>query len=102
MSRAQDAPEDAALRRRRSARQVRHTARMHLQIMAGDGDALDDAVLPTGCHDLGRRASPKPQTARQPGRRPGFKVWKSPFWKRRRQLWATRNAAERQLIEAEE
>ena len=94
MSRAHDAPEDAARRRRSSARQVRHAARTHLQTMVGDEDALDEAVLPTGRHDLGRKASPKPAKVPQPGRRRGFKVWKTPFWKRRRQLWAERNAAD--------
>src|ERR1700736_1146471 len=81
MSRAQDAPEDAALQRRRSARQVRHTARNHLQTMVRDGDNLDEAILPTGRHDIGRKSSPKPAKAPQPGRRRGFKVWKTPFWK---------------------
>jgi hypothetical protein len=99
MSRAQDAPEDAALHRRRSARQVRHTARNHLQTMVRDGDNLDEAILPTGRHDIGRKSSPKPAKAPQPGRRRGFKVWKTPFWKRRRKLWAQRNAAERNAAE---
>jgi hypothetical protein len=80
-----------------SARQVRHEARTHLQSLVWDGDALDDAVLPTGCHDLGRKTSPKARTAPRPGRRKGFKVWKTPFWKRRRQLWAERNEAARRL-----
>lgn len=102
MSRAQDAPEGAALHRRRSTRQVRHAARAHLQTVAGDGDALDDVVLPTGRHDIGRKASPKPAKAAQPGRRQGFKVWKTPFWKRRRQLWAERNAAERLVADTDE
>ena len=97
MSRAQDdVPEDAALHRRQSARQVRHVARVRMQSLAGDDDALEDAVLPTGCHDLGRKTSPKAKSPSRKGRR-GFKVWKTPFWKRRRQLWAERNAAERQL-----
>ena len=98
MSRAQDdVPPDAALHRRQSARQVRHVARMRMQTLIGDDDGLEDAVLPTGCHDLGRKASPKGKSPPRPGRRGGFKVWKTPFWKRRRQLWAERNAAERQL-----
>jgi hypothetical protein len=68
-----------------------------MHTLVRDEDALEDAVLPTGCHDVGRRASPKPKTAPRPGSRGGFKVWKTPFWKRRRQLWAERNAVERQL-----
>ena len=98
MSRFQEALEDAALRRRQSARQVRHTARVRLQTMARDDDAIEEAVLPVGCHDLGRKASPPPKRAPQPGRRGGFKVWKTPFWKRRRQLWAQRNAVERRIV----
>jgi hypothetical protein len=102
MSRAQDdIPPDAALHRRQSARQVRHGARMRMQMLSRDGDAMEDAVLPTGCHDLGRKASPKAKSTPRPGRRGGFKVWKTPFWKRRRQLWADRNAAERQLYREE-
>jgi len=101
MRRAQDVLEDAALHRRMSARKVRHTARLHLQTMGRDEDALDDAVLPVGCHDLGRKASRPPKAASRPGRRDGFKVWKTPFWKRRRQLWAERNDAERELLLAE-
>ncbi len=101
MSRVQDALPDAALHRRQSARQVRHTARAHLRTMAVDGDAIDSEVLPVGCHDLGRKASPPPKRQPQPGRRGGFKVWKTPFWKRRRQLWAQRNAVARQIDSVE-
>jgi hypothetical protein len=100
MSRARDdVLDDATHRRRTSARQVRHAARMQMHVLVRDEDALEDAVLPTGCHDVGRHASPKPRTKSAPrsGARGGFKVWKTPFWKRRRQLWAERNAVERQL-----
>jgi hypothetical protein len=97
LSRAHEAPEDAALQRRLSARRARHESRINLQAMVRDGDAIDDAVLPTVRHDIGRKASPKAPKPPQPGRRRGFKVWKTPFWKRRRQLWADRNAAERQV-----
>lgn len=92
-----DVVDDATLRRRSSARQVRHSARIQMRTLVRDEDALEDAVLPTGCHDLGRRASPKPKDPPPPGRRGGFKVWKTPFWKRRRQLWAARNEVERRL-----
>jgi hypothetical protein len=97
MSRAQDAAEDAARHRKASTRQVRHAARTNLKSMVRDEDALEDIVLPTGRHDLGRKTSPKPPKAARPGRRQGFKVWKTPFWKRRRQLWAERNAAARDV-----
>ncbi len=87
--------------RRRTTRQVRHTARATLHGLTGDDDALEDADLycPQVPHDLGRKSSPKPRRNPKPGRRPGFKVWKTPFWKRRRALWAARNAAARRLAE---
>jgi hypothetical protein len=102
LSRAHEPPEDAANHRRRSARRVRHEARAHLQALVRDDDAIDDAVLPTVRHDIGRKTSPKPPKTPQPGRRSGFKVWKTPFWKRRRQLWANQNAAQRNVADTEE
>ena len=101
MSRAQDALPDAGRHRRSTSRQVRHTTRLYLQTMARDDEAREDAVLPVGRHDIGRKASPRPQRAPQPGRRGGFKVWKTPFWKRRRQLWHQRNAVERAIVVGE-
>ena len=98
MSRVQDALPDAGQHRRSTSRQVRHTTRLYLQTMARDDDAREDAVLPVGRHDIGRKG---PQRAPQPGRRGGFKVWKTPFWKRRRQLWHQRNAVERALVVGE-
>jgi hypothetical protein len=94
--RAADAEPD---HRRRTTRQVRHTARTRLHVLAGDEEGLEDADLlcPQVPHDLGRHTSHKPKGAPKPGRRPGFKGWKSPFWKRRRALWAAQNAAARQL-----
>lgn len=93
--------EDAPNHRRRTARQVRHTARTNLHVIAGDEEALEDAdlVCPQAAHDLGRKASPKPHHGPKPGRRPGFKVWKTPFWKRRRALWAAQNEAARRLAD---
>src|SRR6202521_344621 len=102
LSRAHEAPEDPSLHRRQSARRVRHEARVHLQAMGRGEDAIDAAVLPTVRHDIGRKTSPKPRKAPQPGRRRGFKVWKTPFWKRRSRLWAERNAAERHVADTEE
>ena len=102
MSHSHDAVvDDATLRRRMSARQVRHAARIQMQEMVRDEDALEDAVLPVVPHDVGRKTSPKPVPARHPEQRDGFKVWKTPFWKRRSQLWAERNARERQLYREE-
>jgi hypothetical protein len=97
MTRAQDDVLDLPDYRRRSRRQVRHRAKTTLRCACLDDEALDEAVLPVGCHDVGRRTSPKPYKPVTEGRRDGFKVWKTPFWKRRNQLRAARNAAERQL-----
>jgi hypothetical protein len=96
-----DIVEDAPEHRRRTARQVRHVSRTRLHVLAGDDEALEDADLmcPHAAHDLGRKTSPPPRKQAKPGRRGGFKVWKTPFWKRRSQLWAQRNAAARRLAD---
>ena len=98
-----DLVEDAPEHRRRTARQARHVARTRLHLMVGDEEALEDADLlcPQPAHDLGRKTSKPPRRDAKPGRRSGFKVWKTPFWKRRSQLWAERNAATRRLAEAD-
>ena len=102
MSRSHDAVvDDATMRRRMSARQVRHEARIQMMTMVRDEEALEEAVLPLVCHDVGRHPTSKPQPVRHPEQRGGFKVWKTPFWKRRSQLWAQRSARQRQLYEAE-
>ena len=95
--------EDPPDHRKRTARQVRHSARTKLHVIAGDEEALEDADLlcPQVPHDLGRKTSSPPRKAQKPGRRDGFKVWKTPFWKRRRNLWAERNAATRRLADEE-
>jgi len=89
--------------RRQTARQARHSARTTLHTLALDPDAIEDADLrcPEGVHDLARKTSPRVKDGPKPGRRRGFKVWKSPFWKRRRKLWAQRNAAERRIADAD-
>jgi hypothetical protein len=90
--------EDPLEHRRRTARQERHTARTKLHVLSGDDEALEDADLqcPSAPHDLGRKNSTR-RSAPKPGRRAGFKVWKTPFWKRRRALWAARNEAARRV-----
>jgi hypothetical protein len=97
------ATEDTPDHRRRTTRQVRHGARATLHVLVRDDEALEDADLhcPQVPHDLGRKTSSKPRGDPKPGRRPGFKVWKTPFWKRRRALWASRNAAARRLAKQE-
>lgn len=101
MTRAQDDVLDSSDHRRRSARKVRHAARESLHQACWDDEALDEAVLPEGRHDVGRKASPKPKKAPSPGRRRGFKVWKTPFWKRRRRIWAEQNAIARRITDQE-
>jgi hypothetical protein len=101
---ATDAPGEVAPdHRRRTTRQARHTARARLHVLAGDEEALEDADLlcPQDRHDLGRKKSPKPKAQPKPGRRRGFKVWKTPFWKRRRAMWAARNQAVRRIADEE-
>ena len=61
--------EDTPDHRRRTSRQVRHTARARLHVLAGDEEALEDADLlcPQVPHDLGRKTSPKPPQAAEAG-----------------------------------
>jgi hypothetical protein len=98
-----DIVEDAPEHRRRTSRQVRHVSRTRLHTLVGDDEGLEDADLlcPTAAHDLGRKTSRPPQRSAKPGRRSGFKVWKTPFWKRRTNLRAQRNAAARRLAQAD-
>ncbi|MDA8062002.1 MAG: hypothetical protein M0T80_06120, partial [Actinomycetota bacterium] len=68
--------------------QVRHEARSWLRTASADDELLEDAdaLCPREVHDLGRHPSHKPPTGPKPGRRGGFKVWKTPYWKRRKAL----------------
>lgn len=103
MTRVMDAPflEDAQGRRRKSSRTTRHAVRSHLHVACLDEEALDETVLPVVAHDVGRKVSPKPREVPESPRRGGFKVWKTAFWKRRRQLWAERNAAARAIANSD-
>jgi hypothetical protein len=100
---ADDLLEFHADHRRRTVRQVRHGARVHLHTAVWDEEALEDvdAACPKDRHDVGRHTSPKAQSGPKPGRRKGFKVWKTPFWKRRRTMWARQNEASRRLDETD-
>jgi hypothetical protein len=82
---------------------VRRRAREQLHLVAGDVEAIEDADLacPLPQHDLGRKPSRPPRQQPKHGQRRGFKVWKTPFWKRRRKLRAARNALERSLTAEE-
>jgi hypothetical protein len=96
-----DVVEDPPEHRRRTSRHVRHEARTKLHVLVGDEEGLEDADLlcPQAAHDLGRKASKPPRHESKPGRRGGFKVWKTPFWKRRNQIRAMRNAEMRRLAD---
>ncbi len=103
MTRAMDTPffEDAQGRRRQTSRTTRHAVRSHLHVAQLDEESLDNAVLPIVPHDVGRKSSPKPKAAPAHPTRAGFKVWKTSFWKRRRRLWAERNAAAKAIANDE-
>ncbi len=64
-----------------------------------DLDVLEDADLhcPKESHDLGRHDSPPPRRVPKDGRRGGFKVWKTAYWKRRKQVRHQRNEELRHL-----
>lgn len=93
---------DARDHRRRTRRQARHEARAWLRTAAADDELLEDAdvLCPKDTHDLGRHTSSRPPEPPKQGRRGGFKVWKTPYWKRRKARRAARNAEVRRLAEA--
>ncbi len=101
MSRTQADLPDASGHRRRTTRQVRHEARAALHDAVFDDDVLEDADArcPKEAHDLGRHTSPPPRRGPKEGRRGGFKVWKTPYWKRRKTIRMRRNAEIRSLAE---
>jgi hypothetical protein len=102
LHRASEPLPDATGHRRRTRRQARHEARAWLRTAALDEDLLEDADVrcPKEVHDLGRHTSPAPRAEPKEGRRRGFKVWKTPYWKRRSALRARRNAELRDLGDA--
>ncbi len=87
--------ETAGDHRRRTRRQDRHEA--HLVIATRDGEHIDDLPASRSAHDVGRKPSAAPPHDPAHGRRSGFKVWKSPFWKRRTLLHTAQNRELRQL-----
>jgi len=87
--------EPGADHRRRTRRAERHLTSQAIHEF--EGDDLDVAVPTRSVHDLGHKVSPPPPRAPKPGRREGFKVWKTPFWKRRSARRAQRAQAERNL-----
>ncbi len=84
--------------RRRTRRAERHRTNEAIHLF--DGEDLDAAVPVRSVHDVGHKTSP-PQRVAKPGRRPGFKVWKTSFWKRRKAMRREKARAERGIAEAE-
>ena len=98
-------PEDDRLRgskadyRRRTRRAERHATSVAIQQF--EGDDLDAVVPVRSVHAVGHKTSSSPPKARKPGRRGGFKVWKTPFWKRRTAVRREKAVAERTVVEEE-
>jgi hypothetical protein len=84
--------------RRRTRRAERHRTNEAIHLF--EGDDLDAAVPVRSVHDVGHKTSPAPKVAK-PGRRRGFKVWKTSFWKRRKAMRRQKALAERVLLEEE-
>ena len=93
MQREEDRVREApAERRRRTRRAERHWTSQAIHVFDGEDLA---AVVPTrSVHDVGHKTSP-PLKVPKPGRRDGFKVWKTSFWKRRKAMRRQRALAER-------
>ena len=84
--------------RRQTRRAERHATSQAIHTF--EGEDLDAVVPVKSVHDVGHKTSP-PLKARKPGRRDGFKVWKTSFWKRRKAVRRDKALAER-LITREE
>jgi hypothetical protein len=91
--------ESAADHRRRTRRAERHLTSQAIHTL--EGDDLDAAVPVKSVHDVGHKTSSSPPKARKPGRRDGFKVWKTSFWKRRKEVRRVKARAERLIVEEE-
>ena len=89
--------ESPADHRRRTRRAERHATSE--AIHSFEDDDLDAAVPTRSVHDIGHKTSPRPQPPSKPGRRAGFKVWKTAFWKRRTSIRRDKAIAERRLGE---
>ena len=83
--------------RRRTRRAERHATSQAIHTLVGDD--LDASVPTRSVHDVGHKTSPRPPSAAKPGRRAGFKVWKTTFWKRRTTVRRDKAIAERQLFD---
>ena len=100
MQREQDGPrERPADHRRRTRRAERHATSEAIRTL--EGEDIDAAVPVRSVHDIGHKTSRPPRSSK-PGRRDGFKVWKTPFWKRRKAIRAQKALVERRLLAEEE
>jgi hypothetical protein len=88
--------EKPADHRRRTRRAERHATSEAIHTV--DVEDLDIVAPVRSVHDIGHKTSP-PVRDHKPGRRDGFKVWKTTFWKRRKALRRDRVLAERRLTE---
>jgi hypothetical protein len=80
--------------RRRTRRAERHATSEAIHCF--DVEDLDTVVPARSVHDVTRSDK---RAASKPGRRAGFKVWKTPFWKRRTAIRREKALAERRLDE---
>ena len=85
--------------RRRTRRAERHATVVAIQNF--DGDDLDAVVPVKSVHDVGHKTSSSPPRLAGLGRRGGFKVWKTSFWKRRTTIRHEKAVAERTVLEEE-
>jgi len=98
MQREEDRLREApAERRRRTNRAERHRTSQAIHVF--DGEDLDAVVPVKSLHDVGHKTSPPVRKEPKPGRRGGFKVWKTSFWKRRTTVRRQRALAERVVAE---
>jgi hypothetical protein len=97
MQREEDRPRERPADHRRRTRRAERHATSHA-IHSFEGEDIDAAAPVRSVHDIGHKTSKAPRSAK-PGRREGFKVWKTPFWKRRKQLRAERARAERAVAD---
>ena len=85
--------------RRRTRRAERHATNQAIHRF--EGDDLDAVVPVRSVHDVGHKTSSSPPKPQKPGRRGGFKVWKTSFWKRRTSVRRDKAIAERLVVEEE-
>ena len=89
--------ESLADHRRRTRRAERHRTKQAIHVF--DGEDLDAVVPVKSVHDVGHKTSPPVRKDPKPGRRGGFKVWKTSFWKRRTAVRRQKALAERVVDE---